>query len=150
MISGWLPENLITGGNPFDGPLPVEYSGRYTEGGTGEMIGSTELSFKRLGVIFEASFIRERFGYGTDPNSSEFVRVLSIDLVQDGVFGVLLLDNFEPPAIAAEFFEFDAYTQLACVGGEEASVPLYGPCKTGEPVEALELVGSAPMYTEES
>lgn len=147
---GWLPENLNTGGNPFEGPLPVEYKGTYYEGADGVMLGATELDFVQVSIIFERSFIRERFGYGLSPGTSDFARMLTIDLVQAEVFGVLLLDSFTPPAIANEFFEFPAYTQAACVGGLEGSVPIYGLCAAGTPVMATEQVGAPTVFTEES
>lgn len=147
---GWLPENLNTGGIPYEGPLPVEYVGTYTEGGDGTFIGTTELDFRQVAVIFESSFIRERFGYSAAPGTGDYEPMLSIELVQDGVFGVLLLDSFTPPAIAAEFFEFPAYTQDACVGGITATTPLYGTCASGVVVPTTDVEGTVPIFTEES
>lgn len=147
---GWLPENLLTGGVPFDGPLPVEYSGHYSEGGDGTILGATEIDFVQAAVIFEQSFIRERFGYGLSPGTSDFARVLTIDLVQAEVFGVLLLDSFTPPAISNEFFEFPAYQQAACVGGISAAVPIFGLCASGTPTVATEVLGTSPVFTEQS
>lgn len=147
---GWLPENLLTGGIPFEGPLPVEYIGVYYEGGDGTLIGATELDFQQVAVIFEASFIRERFGYSAAPGTGDYESMLRIELVQAGVFGVLLLDSFTPPAIADEFFEFGAYTQDACVGGTTGTTPLYGPSKSGTAVVATDISGAIPIFTEES
>lgn len=150
MIPGWIPENLLTGGIPFEGPLPVQYSGRYSEGGDGIILGSTEIDFIDISVIFEQSFIVERFGYGFSPPSSEYARILTIDLVQAEVFGVLLLDGFTPPAIANEFFEFRADTQDACVGGLTGSVPIYGVCQVGSAAAFSDLGISTPTFTEQS
>lgn len=149
-IPGWLPENLNTGGTPFEGPLPVEYKGRYYEGGDGVILGSTEIDFVDIDVIFEQSFIVERFGYGISPPSQEYARILTIDLVQAQVFGVLLLDGFTPPAIANEFFEFQLPPQLACDGGLTGSTPLFGVCQTGTPVTAAEVLGASTVFTEQS
>lgn len=148
--NGWLSEGSETGGTPFEGLLPVPYSGRYYEGADGTLLGTTEIDFSQISIIFELSFILERFGYGRSPGTTEFARMLQIDLVQAEVFGVILLDSFTPPAIANEFFEFPAYTQLACVGGEEASVPMYGTCQSGATVESNTLEGSPTMFTEMS
>ena len=147
---GWLLESLNTGGTPFEGPLPVEYVGTYYEGGNGILIGATELDFTQIAVIFESSFIRERFGYAASPLSGDYERMLRIELVQAEVFGVLLLDSFTPPAIAAEFFEFPAYQQAACVGGVTGTPPIYGVCKTGTVVASADVIGTAPIFTERS
>jgi hypothetical protein len=147
---GWLPENLNTGGIPFEGPLPVEYVGTYSDGGDGTLIGATELDFLQVAVIFESSFIRERFGYSANPMTGDYERMLLLELVQDEVFGVLLLDSFTPPAIAAEFFEFPAYTQDACVGGITATTPIYGTCASGTTVPATDIEGVPTTFTEES
>jgi hypothetical protein len=147
---GWLPEGMNTGGIPFEGPLPVEYIGVYHEGGDGTFIGVTELDFRQIAVIFESSFIRERFGYSASPINGDYEPMLRIELVQDGVFGVLLLDSFTPPAIAAEFFEFPAYVQDACVGGITATTPIYGSCASGTVVAATDIEGTVPIFTEES
>lgn len=148
--NGWLDESVNTGGIPFEGPLPEEYTGQYFEGGDGVLLGQTEIDFLQIAIIFELSFIRERFGYSMSPGTSEFARTLTIQLVQAEVFGVLLIDSFTPPNIANEFFEFAAYVQAACDGGLSGSTPLFGPCKTGEDVVAEELVGAATSYSEES
>lgn len=147
---GWLSESANTGGIPFDGPLPVEFIGVYYEGGNGVFIGTTELDFLQISVIFESSFIRERFGYSQSVISSGYERMLRIELVQHGVFGVLLLDSFTPPGIAAEFFEFGAFTQVACVGGLTGAVPIYGLCAVGTPVVAADINGTVPIFKAES
>lgn len=147
---GWLTENLLTGGAPFAEPLPEDYVGLYWEGGDGTILGATELDFSQINVLFEQSFIRERFGYGIEPGTGDYTRVLTIELVQANVFGVLLLDSFTPPAIANEFFEFAAYTQLACVDGITASTPIYGSCQSGEEVDVTEVEGSTVSFSEVS
>jgi hypothetical protein len=145
--NGWLDQSQITGGIPYEGPLPEEHVGTYYEGGDGVMLGSTELDFRQANIIFELSFIRERFGFAWDEDHTDLTTMLSIQMVQDAVFGVLLLDSFTPPLIGAEFFEFIAYQQLACQGllGEE--VP-FGACPEG--FDAVESeAGSTAVITAE-
>lgn len=147
--TGWLSEAANTGGNPIDGPLPVEYAVQYTDGGTGVVLGATDLPLSQVAALFELSFLRETFGYGTNPVVvGQYCRVLAIELVQAQVFGVLLLDSFTPPAISNEFFEFDAYMQTACDGGDEGAVPIYGLCAAGTDVPFDDTESTTPVYVE--
>lgn len=147
---GWLPEILNTNGIPLEGLLPEEYIGVYSEGGDGILLGVTELDFLQVAVIFDASFIREHFGYSRSPITGGFEGTLGIELVQSQVFGVLLLDSFTPPRVAEEFFEFPAYTQDACVGGIQATTPMFGLCASGIPIDTVDIEGIVPIFTEES
>lgn len=114
--TGWLPQDRNQLANPSGKTLPEPFVGRYFEGGDGVILGATELDFREVTLLFVKSFIRERFGYGRSSFSDAFVAILNIDLTQNDVFGVILVDSFNPPALAAEFFEFPAYTQGACEG----------------------------------
>jgi len=147
---GWLPTILNTNGIPFEGPLPEEYIGVYSEGGDGILLGTTELDFLQVAVIFDTSFIREHFGYSRSPITGGFEGTLRIELVQPEVFGVLLLDSFTPPRVAEEFFEFTAYTQDACVGGVLATTPMYGLCAIGTPIDTSDVESATPIFTEAS
>lgn len=149
-VQGWLAEQNNTNIDPVEGPLPVEYSGRYYEGGDGVIVGSTELDFRQVSAIFVLSFIRERFGYGRSQASSHWVRILNIDLVQQNAFGVILLDSFTPPAVANEFFEFLAYTQDACCDDCPVElVSVYSGCTASElDPTFMEDVVPTPVFTE--
>ena len=151
MISGlWLSESNNTNLDPPGEFLPVEYIGTYYEGGDGVIVGGVELDFTQIAAIFVVSFIRERFGYGASLYSRAWVRILNIALVQQQVFGVIIVDSFTPPAVANEFFEFPAYTQLACVAGDEGSDEPFGSCMLGEFVPAYgdTEAPSTPAFTE--
>lgn len=148
--NGWLADANVTGGLPFDGPLPEEFSGLYTEGGDGVVLGATELDFKQSHIIFELSFIRERFGFGKSlvVGAKDYVRILSIELVQDSVFGVLMIDSFTPPAIANEFFEFDYFKQKACILAPTGLDVAFTPSVEGNDVVVVEAVAATPTYSE--
>jgi hypothetical protein len=146
--TGWLTHENNQGALPAGGLLPKEFVGHYFEGGDGVIIGATELDFLQVAVLFVTSFIRERFGYGKSATSENFVPILTIDLVQPEVFGVLLLDSFTPPAIAAEFFEFPAYTQGACMGGVPGTPGEFGTCLVSTPVDVVEAEPVTPAFTE--
>jgi len=136
--TGWLPQGSNTNSPPEGRLLPEEFVARYTEGGDGIILGSTEVDFKQVRLLFVTSFIRERFGYGRSAFSGAFVRILNIDLVQPNVFGVLLLDSFTPPGLADEFFEFIPYTQGACIGCIPPEEVLLSLCAMGEDVVVSE------------
>jgi len=120
----------------------MEYTGLYYEGGNGEILGSTEVDFRQIAAIFTVSFLRERFGYGRSLYSDAYVRILNILLVQQQVFGVILVDSFTPPGIGNEFFEFAPYTQDACCDDCPGSEPpVLSSCTVGE---------VAPVYAEEA
>lgn len=138
---GWLADANITGGIPFEGVLPEEYLGVYSEGGNGVIIGSTELDFEQIHLIFELSFLRERFGYGESADSTDLTTIFTIEMVQAAVFGVLLLDSFTPPRIAAEFFEFVGPLNVACVNGLVGEEVAFGPCADSEPILLAEVSG---------
>lgn len=148
MLPGtWLPESENTGGIPFEGRLPEPYEGTYTEGGNGQLMGTTELDFQQVSLLFIQSFIEETFGYG--PQAASYERTLRIILRQPEVFGVLLLDSFTPPAVAGEFFEFPPDIQDACTGSVLQGVaPVLSACETGDPTSYSEDTLAAPTYTE--
>lgn len=150
MISGvWLAESNNTNLDPPPEFLPEEYTGLYYEGGNGVIIGASEVDFRQIAAIFTISFIRERFGYGHSLYSDAYVRILNILLVQQQVFGVILVDSFTPPGIGNEFFEFEAYTQDACVGVPDSTVPVFSTCQDAdiEP-EYVEAAKSVPAFRE--
>jgi hypothetical protein len=132
--SGWLPQANNTNSPPSGHLLPIEFVAHYFEGGDGVILGATELDFRQIELLFVTSFIRERFGFGRSSFSDSLVRMFTIDMVQPDIFGVLLLDSFTPPAVGEEFFEFPAYTQLACVGCEDGAAVSFGACALGTAV----------------
>lgn len=148
MLPGtWLPESDNTGGIPFEGRLPVPYDGIYTEGGNGTLMGTTELDFQQVALIFIQSFLVETFGYG--PHEASYERTLRIILRQPEVFGVLLLDSFTPPAVAGEFFEFPADIQDACQGDVLVGIdPTFGACETSIEPTFAEPSAARPTFTE--
>lgn len=147
--TGWLPHANNQNALPAGGRLPKEFAAHYFEGGDGVILGATELDFSQVSILFVTSFVRERFGYGRAVPGPDLTTILTVDLVQPDVFGVLLLDSFTPPAIAEEFFEFDAYTQLACLGGIPGTPGEFGACLVSTPVNyADDQSAAVPAYTE--
>jgi len=145
--TGWLPGDVDVGGIPLNSPLPTPFIGTYYEGGDGVVIGETELDFEQVSAFFEQSFIDAHFGYGHAGDGS-YLRVFYILIVQPQAFGVMLLDSFTPPPLANELFEFDSYTQLACVQGLSGAVVIFGRCKTGTPTEFNSISSVIPSYQE--
>lgn len=150
MISGnWLSESDNTNLDPPPEMLPIEYVGTYYEGGDGVIVGSSEVDFRQIAAIFTVSFLRERFGYGRSLFSAAWVRILNINLVQQQVFGVILVDSFTPPAIGNEFFEFLAYTQAACVGVPDSTDPVFSGCTVADVTPDYAEAGKVtPAFTE--
>lgn len=141
--SGWLPGDVLTEITTPVIPLPTPFVGSYTEGGIA-VAAIVPLAFPEL-LVEEIGANHEAWaGY-----SIHGERTLTIQLIRDEVFGTILVDMFTPPVISTMFFEFDAYTQLACVDGLDSSVPLVGAAQSGSPIDPLEQLGTPTTYTEE-
>lgn len=141
--SGWLPPDVLTEITTPVIPLPTPFVGSYTEGGA-SLAAIVPQAFKELVVHEIGANHLAQAGY-----SAQRERTLVIQLIRDEVFGAILVDLFTPPVLSTMFFEFDAYTQLACVNGLVASVPLFGSSQSGTPVDAVEVLGTPTTYTEE-
>lgn len=140
--SGWLPADILTEITTPTIPLPTPFTGNYSEGGSSVDTVAPE-EWKEFSAIEIGA--HDSFSAGFDSNhASTLVVVLS----RDEVFGAILVDSFNPPVLSM-FFEFDAYTQLACVDGLVATVPLFGSPQEGEVTDPVEIVGTPTVYTEE-
>lgn len=111
--TGWLPVDSNSNGLPLEGDLPVSMVGTYSEGGT-VFGGTTEVDFTQIAALITLSSIAGKFGYTIGQLGIPPARMFQAILTQPKIFGVLILDSFTPPEVAQEFFEFNAYTQLAC------------------------------------
>lgn len=112
--TGWLPAGSNSNGLPLEGVLPVPMTGTYSEGGT-FFGGTTEVDFLQIAALITLSSVAGRFGYTVGQLGVPPARMFQATLTQPKVFGVAILDSFTPPEISQEFFEFNAYTQLACL-----------------------------------
>lgn len=140
--SGWLPGDVLTEITTPVIPLPTPFVGSYIEGGSSIQTivakpfkedKTIEIGANHL-LIAGYSHLRER--------------TFEVQLIRDEVFGAVLVDYVTPPVLSTMFFEFDAYTQLACVDGLTSSVPLFGAAKAGADTAYTDEVGTPTEYTE--
>lgn len=123
-------------------PLPVPLVGSYVEGGP-SIETLVPKPFKESLVLEIGANHALMAGY-----SHQNERTFEVQLIRDEVFGAVLIDYVTPPVLSTMFFEFDAYTQLACVDGLPSSVPLFGTAKSGADTAYTEEVGTATEYSE--
>jgi len=107
--AGWLPADSNTNSPAIDALLPENYTLDYWEGSTGPLYIETPVGFPVFEERFVESFLTKHVGFTQD-----FERTLNIKFNQLNVFGVLLLDAFEPPAISIELFDFVYAPLFAC------------------------------------
>lgn len=89
--TGWVGDEILQS-DPLTLPLPIEYFVRYADGGTGVVDASSGAVWKANWRFIDCG-VRLVEGYSV-PGS---IPVLTVDLVQPNVFGVLLFDWFTPP-----------------------------------------------------
>lgn len=112
--TGWLDAGLNTNGIPVEGILPIPMTGTYSEGGV-FFGGTTEVDFLQIAALITLSSVAGKFGYTIGAKDVPPARMFQAILTQPKVFGMCILDSFTPPEVSQEFFEFNAYTQLACM-----------------------------------
>lgn len=141
--SGWLPGNVSTEITTPVIPLPTPFVGSYVEGGSSieTLVARPFLEFLLIEI---GGLATTAAGY-----SEDLERTLVITLIRNEVFGTMLLDMFTPPKLSSMFYDFDAYTQLACVNGLTASVPLFGGAQSGADTAYADEVGTPTEYADE-
>lgn len=143
--TGWLPLGAIESIEVLDLELPLPYIGNYKEGvalPNEPIVGTTTLSFEQIAVIdvlAECSIILGHNLLGA--------AAFEVSLIRRGVYGFLLVDSFTPPLITQEFFEFNAYTQLSCVGSSfTGTSPTYSGCTEGDDTGYVEGGATTPTF----
>lgn len=89
--SGWVDFNVIQS-DPISLPLPVEYTAKYADGNNGIAVYKSGADWLGNWKFIDCG-VRFREGYAP-PGS---IPVLEVELVRPNVFGVLLVDYFDPP-----------------------------------------------------
>ena len=105
--AGWLtePQNQPA----IDALLPAPHSLEYREGSLDPLTIESPVTFPVYEERFVESYTTKQVGFDAD-----LARLLSIHFNQLNVFGVLLLDAFEPPAISIELFDFNYGPLFSC------------------------------------
>lgn len=142
--TGWLDIGTTGSLEVLELDLPIPYVGIYKEGvalPNDPVIQATNLSFEQISaiaVLAAASIIVGHFFS---------LRAFEVSLTRTGVYGFILLDSFTPPLITQEFFEFNAYTQLSCVGSSfTGTPPAYSGCAEGDDTEYVEDGVTTPTF----
>jgi hypothetical protein len=143
--TGWLAIGSTGALEVLDLELPVPYIGTYKEGvsfANDPITKATDLSFDQLSIIDVLASCSIILGY-----SVIGARAFEVSLTRNGVYGFLLVDSFTPPLVTQEFFEFNAYTQLSCVGSTFfGTAPLYSACLDADDTSFVEDSSHVPTY----
>ena len=143
--TGWLDIGQTGSLEVLDLELPVDYVGTYREGVTlyqEVIIPTTNLEFTQLSQLATLADSTIVIGH-----TLTGARAFEISLIRRGVYGFLLIDSFTPPLITQEFFEFDADTQLSCVGSSFIGTPpTYSTCARGNDTEYVEGASTTPTF----
>ncbi len=143
--TGWLPLGKSGTGEVLDLVLPTPYIGTYKEGVSlpnEPIVQTSNLTFEQVALIdvfAECSIILGHNLLGA--------AAFEVSLIRRGVYGFLLVDSFTPPLITQEFFEFNAYTQLSCVGSSfTGTPPAYSGCTEGDDTGYVEGGATTPTF----
>lgn len=143
--TGWLTVGTTGSPEVLDLELPTPYTGNYKEGvglPNEPIIQASNLTFDQVAFIAVLAQCSIALGHNLFN-----ARALEVSLTRQGVYGFLLLDSFTPPLITQEFFEFNAYTQLSCVGSSfTGTPPAYSGCAEGDDTEYVEDGVTTPTF----
>lgn len=143
--TGWLPIGSTGSIEVLELVLPTPYVGTYKEGvslSNEPIVQTSNLTFEQIALIDVLSICSIVLG-----QNLLGARAFEVSLTRQGVYGFLLLDSFTPPLITQEFFEFNAYTQLSCVGSSfTGTPPTYSGCTEGDDTGYVEGGATTPTF----